>query len=62
MHALRLVRSVRVLASGLENALPLSGWLPSDEAVLSVSGAVVWLETGTASPYQDCPPRRSIRG
>jgi hypothetical protein len=40
MHALRVVRSVGVLASGLENALPPVGWLPSDQAVSLVS--VLW--------------------
>jgi len=25
-----------------------------------VSSAVAWLETGTASPHQECPPRRSL--
>jgi hypothetical protein len=60
MHALRVVRSVGVLASGLENALPPVGWLPSDETVSLVSGAVAWLGTGTATPHQECRPRRSF--
>ena len=39
MHALRVnFVASRVPAGGLENALPLSGWLASDEAVSPVPG------------------------
>jgi len=36
----------------------LLGWLPSDETVSLVSSAVAWLETGTATPHQEC--RRGV--
>ena len=40
MHALRWFVASRVPAGGLENALPPSGWLSSDEAILPVP--VLW--------------------
>src|SRR5688572_30574383 len=60
MHVVTCVRSVEgagevvsrmpcCLVVGLRTMRPLAG-----------ACAVAWLETGTASPHQECPPRRPL--
>ena len=60
VHALRLIRSVEG-AGGWSRECPAAVRV-GFRAMRPPAGAraVAWLETGTASPHQECPPRRPL--
>jgi hypothetical protein len=60
MSRAAVVRSVEG-AGGWSRECPAAFGLASERSGhLAGSRAVAWLETGTASPHQECPPRRSL--